>query len=148
MSSAIVPVQPVEKPAPLVFEMRSDEIVTPEPVAAVSTGRRLCATLTEKKNSIVLALRGKPSPANLSWERQNPSKQGAVFRLGKECGLLEFVRWAHLSGRPVSDHEVAAKNLPAYFTGHDGAYSGPDKEGFYPLFKMGSDKPERVAAVA
>ena len=29
-----------------------------------------------------------------------------------------------------------------------GAYSGPDKEGFYPLFKMGTEKPERIAAVA
>jgi len=86
-------------------------------------------------DSIALALLGKSSAASLSWERQNPSQEGAVFRIGEECGLLKFVRWAHVSGRTVPDEESAGKKISAYFSGPDGSYSGPDRAGIYPLFK-------------
>ena len=130
------PIQKKEMPASLLHEVIGNESVPEEPKPAVSTGRRLGLTLLEKKNNIALALQGKASAASLSWEIQNPSKQGAVFRIGKECGLLEFVRWAHVSGRTVSEQESAGKKISAYFKGPDASYHGPDQAGVYPLLKI------------
>jgi len=86
-------------------------------------------------DSIALALLGKPSASQLSWESPNPSKEGAVFRIGQEHGLLQFVRWAHVSGRSASEPEAAGKKLRAFFNGYENAYTGPDKSGVYPLLK-------------
>ena len=90
----------------------------------------------EKRDSITLALLGKPSAAILFWERLNPSSEGAVFRLGKDCGLLAFIGWAHVSGRAVTEQEIAGKKVRNFFNGVEGGYTGPDKQGVYPAFKL------------
>lgn len=97
--------------------------------------RRLGLTPLEKRNSIALALMGKPSQAALFWEKQNPSKEGAVYHIGKETGLLEFVRWAHISGRSVPETEAHGRKPRDYFTGPGASYRGPDTHGIYPLLR-------------
>ncbi len=103
----------------------------PDPAAA----RRLGLTPLEKRNSIALALVGKPSQASLFWEKQNPSKEGPVYHIGKDAGLLEFVRWSHISGHSVSEAEAQGKKLRDYFTGQGNSYRGPDSNGIYPLLR-------------
>jgi hypothetical protein len=107
-----------------------------EPRPAATTVRRLTFTLLEKKSNIVLALRGKPSAATLLWEIQNPSKEGPVFRIGKESGLLKFVGWAHVSGRTLSEDEAAGQDIRTFFEGPDSSYTGPDPMGIHPLLKL------------
>ncbi len=110
--------------------------------------RRSELTALEKRNNISLALHAKASEAYLSWERQNPSKEGPVFRIGKESGLLEFVHWAHVSGRSVSFKEAAGKNIRAYFGGPESSYTGPDYEGIYPLLQLESEAQDSAALSA
>jgi hypothetical protein len=105
----------------------------PKKVAATGGGRTGLALVA--MDSIALALLGRAAAASLSWERQNPSQEGAVFRLGEECGLLKFVRWAHVSGRAVPEQEAAGKKIRGFFAGPDNSYSGPDRDGIYPLLK-------------
>lgn len=133
-SVASAPPAPMEPPVARHPAAREPEAVESKP--APVAGRRLGFTPIEKKSQIALALRGKPSAANLAWERQNPSTEGAVYRIGRECGLLEFIRWTHVSGRAVSDEEVSGKTPRAFFNGPDTSYTGPDKAGIYPLFKF------------
>ena len=97
-------------------------------------GKRADLALVEI-DSIALALLGKPAATQLSWEVQNPSTEGAVYRVGQKCGLLEFVRWAHLSGRLATEQEFAGKKVRSFFSSYDGAYTGPDKTGVYPVLK-------------
>lgn len=101
---------------------------------APPNGKRADLALVEI-DSIALALLGKPAATQLSWEVQNPSTEGAVYRVGQKCGLLEFVRWAHLSGRLATEQEFAGKKIRSYFSSYDGAYTGPDKTGVYPVLK-------------
>lgn len=112
----------------------------PDPAAA----RRLGLTPLEKRNSIALALVGKSSQASLFWEKQNPSKEGPVYHIGKETGLLEFVRWTHVSGRSVAETEIHGKRLRDFFTGPSGSYRGPDTNGIYPLLRSETKAPDRV----
>ena len=145
------PVAQIEKretPAPLSSGTGGEGSGARAPQASAPVTRRLGFTLIEKKNNLVFALHGKPSAANLSWARHNPSKEGAVFRIGKECGLLEFVQWAHVSGRAASAQEAAGKNVHAYFCGPDESYTGPDHEGIYPSLRFESPPPNRAAAGA
>jgi len=88
-----------------------------------------------KIDSLSLALLGKPSATLLAWQRLNPSQEGAVYTLGEEHGLLQFVRWAHAANRKLTEAETAKKSLPAYFTGMNQSYTGPDKDGIYPVLK-------------
>ena len=105
---------------------------------AFSSGKQLSPALTEKTNLITQALRGKPSPANVSWQVLNPSSEGAVYRIGRDCGLLNFAGWAHVSGSPFSEQEAeaAGKKLKSFFDGPDAAYTGPDRDGVHPLFSL------------
>lgn len=132
-------IQPATAPRPesaLAPKQNSNETVEDGVKPVPSISRRLGLTPIEKRNLIALALRGKPSSANLMWERQNPSTEGAVYRIGKECGLLEFVRWAHVTGRAVAEGEVAGKSPRVFFNGPDASYTGPDRTGIYPLLKF------------
>jgi hypothetical protein len=108
----------------------------PEPKPAATAVRRLTFTLLEKKSNIVLALRGKPSAATLLWEVQNPSKEGPVYRIGKDSGLLKFVGWAHVSGRTLSEDEAVGQDIRTFFEGPDSSYTGPDPMGVHPLLKL------------
>lgn len=134
LTSVPAPPQPRRETAPMEDETNYNGTDTPEPKNSVPNGRRPGLSLLEK-DSLALALLGKVSAANLSWEVQNPSKEGAVYRIGKVCGLLVFVRWAHLTGRAVSEKESAGKNVRTYFTGPDAIYAGPEKDGIYPILK-------------
>lgn len=147
---------PAEAPAPTAPQSAREPSAAPmhEPARAPAGqessrnaphGSRLFFTLIEKKNSIALALRGQASAASLSWVTYNPGKEGAVFRLGKEYGPLEFVQWAHVSGRAVSDQETARKNPSAFFNGPDASYSGPDQDGIHPVFVPDPTHPSRTA---
>lgn len=106
--------------------------VTPAKDAA--QGRRSVVSALEI-DSIMLALLGKPSATRLSWERPNPSEECVFYHIGQEGGLLEFVRWAHVSGRILTAPETASRKLQQYFKGFNDAYTGPDKDGIYPLMK-------------
>jgi hypothetical protein len=99
-----------------------------------ATGKRSDLALVEI-DSIALALLGKPAATQISWQIQNPSTEGAVYRVGQKCGLLEFVRWAHVSGRLATAQESAGKKIRSYFGGYEGTYTGPDKTGVYPVLK-------------
>lgn len=90
-------------------------------------------------DSLSLAMLGKSSATTISWARANPSEEGAVFHLGMECGPLDFVRWAHVSGRMVSDEAAAGKELKAYFQGWNHGYTGPAADGIYPLLRPATE---------
>lgn len=90
-------------------------------------------------DSLSLALLGKSSATTISWARANPSEEGAVFHLGMACAPLDFVRWAHVSGRMVSDEAAAGKELTAYFKGWNHGYTGPDADGIYPLLRRATE---------
>jgi len=86
-------------------------------------------------DSLCLALLGQPSATSISWVTANPSEDGAVYRLGLSCAPLDFVRWAHVSGRVVPPEATAGKELKDYFGGWNHNYTGPDADGIYPLMK-------------
>ena len=91
-------------------------------------------------DSLALALLGKPSATTVSWAMANPSEEGAVFRVGLTCAPLDFVRWAHVSGRPPAEEALATRReVRDYFRGFNDAYTGPDKEGIYPLLKPATE---------
>ncbi len=90
-------------------------------------------------DSLSLALLGQPSATTLSWARANPSEEGAVFHLGMACAPLDFVRWAHVSGRMVSAEFAFGKELRSYFNGWNHGYTGPDADGIYPLLRPATD---------
>ena len=86
-------------------------------------------------DSLCLALLGQPSATSISWATANPSEDGAVYRLGLACAPLDFVRWAHVSGRLVPPEATAGKQLKDYFNSWNHNYTGPDAAGIYPLMK-------------
>ncbi len=90
-------------------------------------------------DSLALALLGKPSIITVSWATANPSEEGAVYSLGSQCTPLDFVRWAHVSGRLVPDEDAANRNLREYFRGYNDTYTGPGKDGVYPLLKPATE---------
>ncbi len=90
-------------------------------------------------DSLCLALLGQPSATRISWATANPSEDGAVYCLGMACAPLDFVRWAHVSGRLVPPEATAGKDLKAYFAGWNSSYTGPDADGIYPLLKPATD---------
>lgn len=86
-------------------------------------------------DSLSLALLGKPSATTLSWVRANPNEEGAVFHLGTACAPLDFVRWAHVSGRMLPAEAATGKELKSFFNGWNQGYTGPDADGIYPLLR-------------
>lgn len=90
-------------------------------------------------DSLCLALLGQPSTTTVKWLKANPSEEGPVYCIGLVCSALEFVRWAHASGRQVPAEMAARKELRAFFNGWNGAYTGPDRDGVYPLMKPATD---------
>jgi hypothetical protein len=119
--------------------------------AATSLGAKLNAVQREangrpdaagpalKLDSLCLALLGQPSATSICWVTANPSEDGAIYRLGMACGPLDFVRWAHVSGRPVPPATTEGKQLKDYFAGWNQNYTGPDADGIYPLLKPATD---------
>jgi len=90
-------------------------------------------------DSLCLALLGQPSTTSISWITANPSEDGAVACVGLSCAPLDFVRWAHLSGRQVPTEVASRKRLMDFFGGWNQGYTGPDAEGIYPLLKPATD---------
>ncbi|HWA26420.1 MAG TPA: hypothetical protein VG734_12240 [Lacunisphaera sp.] len=106
---------------------------------AAAAVRRDTALAALQLDSLSLALLGKSSATTISWANANPSEEGPVFHLGMARAPLEFVRWAHVSGRMVPPEATASKDLRAFFNGWDQHYTGPDKEGIYPLLRPATE---------
>ena len=90
-------------------------------------------------DSLTLALLGKPAVTAVRWVVANPSEEGPVLYLSGECAPLDFVRWAHVSGSLVPEEAGARRKLKDYFTGLNHAYTGPDRDGIYPLLKPATE---------
>lgn len=101
--------------------------------------RRRPAFASLQLDSLTLALLGKPAATSLRWMSANPSEDGPVFCCSGQFAPLEFVRWAHASGRTVSEADTKAIKLRDFFKGFDQAYTGPNREGFYPLLKPATE---------
>jgi len=86
-------------------------------------------------DSLTLALLGKPSTTTVRWANANPSEDGVVFCLGGHCAPLDFVRWAHISGRALTEDALVKLKLQDFFKGWKQAYTGPNAEGYYPMLK-------------
>lgn len=106
---------------------------------AAAAVRKDTAVAALELDSLSLALLGKPSATTLSWVTANPSEEGAVFHLGMARAPLDFVRWAHVSGRMVPEEAAAGHDLRAYFNGWNHSYTGPDADGIYPLLRPATD---------
>jgi len=104
-----------------------------------STDRKEANGNALQLDSLCLALLGQPSATSISWVSANPSEDGAVYRLGMVCAPLDFVRWAHVSGRPVPPATTAGRQLKDYFAGWNQNYTGPDAAGIYPLLKPATE---------
>lgn len=100
---------------------------------------RSAASAGLQHDSMALALLGKPSATSLHWVAANPSEEGAVCRLGPHCVPLDFMRWAHVSGRQVPAESIGTREVRTYFGGFDGHYTGPDAEGIYPLLRPATE---------
>jgi hypothetical protein len=104
------------------------------PADAAGSGRRTVATAL-RLDSLTMALLGKPSATSVRWARANPSEEGPIYCIGRDCAQLDFVRWAHVSGRVVPEAEAQGHQLREFFKGYNQAYTGPDRDGIYPLLK-------------
>jgi hypothetical protein len=101
--------------------------------------RRRPAFAALQIDSLTLALLGKPSTTTVRWVAANPSEDSAVFCVAGQCAPLDFVRWAHVSGSAVPEATGAARKLKDYFKGFQEAYTGPDRDGIYPLLKPATE---------
>lgn len=121
--------------------LASVEIQKRDPLARdFAAERRRPGFASLQLDSLTLALLGKSSATSVRWVTANPSEDGPVFCLGGQCAPLDFVRWAHVSGRnTVSEAETAGRKLADYFKGLNQAYTGPDRDGIYPLLKPATD---------
>jgi hypothetical protein len=90
-------------------------------------------------DSLTLALLGKPAATALRWMSANPSEEGPVFCVAGQSAPLEFVRWAHISGRAVPEATTAGRKVVEFFQGMSQTYTGPDRDGIYPLLKPSTD---------
>ncbi|MEJ1971944.1 MAG: hypothetical protein WDM96_05500 [Lacunisphaera sp.] len=116
---------------------KRDPAVAPAPEAAGERRRPGFASL--QLDSLALALLGKPSATVVRWVTANPSEEGPVFCLGAEYAPLDFVRWAHVSGSTVSLPGAASRKLRDFFQGLNQCYTGPDREGIYPVLKPATE---------
>ncbi len=121
-----------------------EELETQRILASVETQQRDHKAMERRRpafaalqlDSLTLALLGKPAVTVVRWVVANPSEEGPVLFLnGGDCAPLEFVRWAHVSGTTVPEAAAAGRKLKNYFTGLNQTYTGPDREGVYPLLK-------------
>lgn len=110
-----------------------------EAQAAAAASRKDTARAALELDSLTLALLGRPSATALRWLTANPSEEGAIYTLGLQAGPLDFVRWAHVSGRAVSPETTAGHVLRSYFRGFNDAYTGPDRDGIYPLLRPATE---------
>ncbi len=106
---------------------------------AAATVRKDTAQAMLELDSLSLALLGKASATTVVWVTANPSEEGAVANFGTVSTPLDFVRWAHISGRLVPDEVAAARDLRAYFRGYNDSYTGPDRDGIFPLMKHATE---------
>ena len=90
-------------------------------------------------DSLSLALHGKPSATTIRWATANPSEDGAVYHFGLACAPLDFVRWAHVSGRMVPPETTAGKDIKEFFHGWNHGYTGPNADGIYPLLRPATE---------
>lgn len=90
-------------------------------------------------DSLCLALLGRPSSTALSWIAANPNEEGVVACLGINRNPLDFVRWAHVSGRLVPEEQTDKLKLRDFFRGWNNSYTGPDKDGLYPLLRPATE---------
>lgn len=90
-------------------------------------------------DSLCLALLGRPSTTLLHWVTANPSEEGVIASLGPNRDPLDFVRWAHVSGRMVAPEAAAGRDLRDFFRGWNHGYTGPDKDGIYPLMQFATE---------
>jgi hypothetical protein len=106
---------------------------------AAAAVRKDTAQAMLELDSLSLALLGKASATTVVWVTANPSEEGPVANLGTVSTPLDFVRWAHSSGRLVPDDVAATRELRAYFRGYNDSYTGPDKDGVFPLMKPATE---------
>lgn len=106
---------------------------------AAAAVRKETAQATLELDSLSLALLGKAAATTVTWVTANPSEEGPVAHFGAQSTPLDFVRWAHVSGRLVPDEVAAARDLRAYFRGYNDSYTGPDKDGVFPLMKPATE---------
>jgi hypothetical protein len=104
--------------------------------SAAGIGRPVSTEAALQLDSLCLALLGRPSSTSIYWITANPSEEGVVATLGVNRHPLDFVRWAHTSGRMVPAEQAAGRNLRDYFRGWSNSYSGPDQHGIYPLLRL------------
>ena len=97
--------------------------------------RRRPAFASLQLDSVTLALLGKPSATSMRWMAANPSEEGPVFCLAGQFAPLDFVRWAHVSGRVMAEGATSGLKLTDFFKGWNQSYTGPNADGFYPLLK-------------
>jgi hypothetical protein len=133
LTDAVDPVYVEEKNAAAAM-LRIKLVKARQTLAATSTPLKVEAAL--QLDSLCLALLGRPSSTAIYWVTANPSDEGVVATLGMHRHPLDFVRWANLSGRLVSDEQAAGRNVRDYFRGWNNSYTGPDKDGIYPLFRL------------
>jgi hypothetical protein len=110
-----------------------------DPHAPVAGERRRPGFAALQLDSLALALLGKPAATAVRWAVANPSEEGPVFGFGVECAPLDFVRWAHVSGSMVPEEATAGRKLKDFFQGLNQSYTGPDREGIYPLLKPATE---------
>jgi hypothetical protein len=106
---------------------------------AAAAVRKDTAQAMLELDSLSLALLGKASATTVVWVTANPSEEGPVANFGTVSTPLDFVRWAHTSGRLVPDEIAATRDLRAYFRGYNDSYTGPDKDGVFPLMKPATE---------
>lgn len=80
-------------------------------------------------NAIWAACAGRKSPVELYWDTQCPGSHGVAYRYldGSQSGACELLRW---SDNSQNEDDL---NVSDFFDG-DGAYTGPNSRGVYPVF--------------
>jgi hypothetical protein len=136
LTDAVDPVY-VEEKNEAAAMLRIKLVKARQTLAATSSPLKVEAAL--QLDSLCLALLGRPSSTAISWVTANPSEEGVVASLGRHRHPLDFVRWANVSGRLVADEQAAGRNLRDYFRGWNNSYTGPDKDGIYPLLRLATE---------
>jgi len=133
LTDAVDPVY-VEEKNEAAAMLRIKLVKARQTLAATNTPLKVEAAL--QLDSLCLALLGRPSSTSIYWVTANPSEEGVVAFLGVHRHPLDFVRWANVSGRLVADEQVGGRTLRDYFRGWNNSYTGPDKDGIYPLLRL------------
>src|SRR6478609_3024575 len=131
----------------LKLKAAEEEMETKRIMASVETQQREHKLVERRRpgfvalqlDSLTLALLGRSSATTLRWVSANPSEEGPVFSMGADCAALEFMRWAHVSGSTVPAAEAAGRKLRDFFRGLNQSYTGPDRDGVYPVLKPAAE---------